>query len=74
MSRVRVSVRPSNFFIREKHPKPWGNRVASACVYLNDPATGIVASGAVGRQRIAITCTAATAVCVRTRVRVCVRA
>ena len=39
LSRVRVSVRPSNFFIREKHPKPRGNRVASACVYLNDPAT-----------------------------------
>ena len=26
------------FFIREKHPKPRGNRVARACVYLNDPA------------------------------------
>ena len=26
MSRVRVSVRPSNFFIREKHPKSRGNR------------------------------------------------
>ncbi len=24
----------------------WGNRVASACAHLNDPATGIVASGA----------------------------
>ena len=40
MSRVRPSVRPSNFFIREKHPKPREHRVASACVYLNDPATG----------------------------------
>ena len=40
LSRVRVLVRPSNFFMREKHPKPRGNRVASACVYLNDPATG----------------------------------
>ena len=29
LSRVRISVRPSNFFICEKHPKPWGNRVAS---------------------------------------------
>ena len=35
------------FYIRKKtHTKPWGNRVASACVYVNDPATGIVASGA----------------------------
>ena len=40
MSGVRVSVRASNFFIREKHPKPRGNRVASTCAYLNDPATG----------------------------------
>ena len=40
LSRVRVSVRPSNFFIREKHPKPRGNRVASECVCLNDPAAG----------------------------------
>ena len=40
LSRVRVSVRPSNFFIREKHPKPRGNRITSTCVYLNDPATG----------------------------------
>ena len=28
------------FCIHEKHPKPRGNRVASACVYLNDPSTG----------------------------------
>ena len=75
LSRVCISVRSSNFFIREKHPNPWGNRVASACVYLNDPATGIAASGADGRQRIAITCTAVTAVCVcvHTRVHACVR-
>ena len=32
LSRVRVSVRPSKFFIRAKHPKPRGNRVASVCV------------------------------------------
>ena len=38
--RVRISVRPSNFFISKKHPKPRGNRIASTCVYLNDPATG----------------------------------
>ena len=24
----------------KKHPRPRGNRVASTCVYLNDPATG----------------------------------
>ena len=34
-----------NFFIREKHTKRGGNRVALACVYLNDAATAIVASG-----------------------------
>ena len=32
LSRVRVKVRSSNYFIREKHPKPLGNRVAGACV------------------------------------------
>ena len=40
LSRVRISVRPSNFFIREKHLKPWVNRVVSVCVYFNDPVTG----------------------------------
>ena len=40
LSRVRVSVRSSNFCIPEKHSKPRGNLVASACVSLNDPATG----------------------------------
>ena len=40
MSRVRVSVRPSNVCLREKHPKSRGNRIASACVYLIDPSTG----------------------------------
>ena len=35
MSRVRVSVRPRNFFIRKKLPKPWVNQVASSCVDLN---------------------------------------
>ena len=40
LSRVRASIRPSNFFICEKHTKPRGNWVASTCVYLNDPATG----------------------------------
>ena len=34
-SRVLVSVRPSNFFIREKLPKPRVHRVASSCVDLN---------------------------------------
>ena len=40
LSRVRISVRPSNFFYMRKHPKPRGNWVASTCVYLNVPATG----------------------------------
>ena len=75
LSWVRVSVWPSNFFICEK---PRGNRVASACVYLNgqrpalSPAERAVT---VGRHRIAIACTtAATAVCVCACARVCVRA
>ena len=38
LSWVRVSIRPSTFFISEIHTKPRENRVASACVYLNDPA------------------------------------
>ena len=65
LSRVRVSVRPSN--LCEKHPKPRGNRVASACVYFNgqwpalSPAERAIT---VGRQWIAITCMLATAVCV----------
>ena len=40
LSRVRVSVRPSNCFVRKKHPTSRGNRLASVCVYFNDPATG----------------------------------
>ena len=35
MSRVSISVRPSNFFIREKLPKPRVNRVTCSCVDLN---------------------------------------
>ena len=66
-----------NFFIREKHPKPRGNRAITASVYFNgqrpalSPAERAVA---VGRHRIAITCTAVTAavcvcVCMRASVR-----
>ena len=40
LSRVLVSVWPSNFVICEKHPKPRRNRVACASVYLNEAATG----------------------------------
>ena len=42
-----------DFFIREKHSKPRGNRAASASVYLNGQRPAIVASGAgcVGCQR-----------------------
>ena len=76
LSRVRVSVRPSNFFIREKHPKPWGKRVASTCVYLNDPATGIVASGAGGHDWVPTNSDnlygdGGVCVCVRACARVC---
>ena len=35
MSRVCISVRPSNFFTCNKFPKPRVNRVASSCVDLN---------------------------------------
>ena len=70
-------------FIRQKHPKPRGNRAASASVYFNgqrptlSPAERAVT---VGCQRIAITCAAAVCVCVcacvctRACVRACVRA
>ena len=34
-----------NFCIREKHTQHGGNRVALVCVYLNEAATAIVASG-----------------------------
>ena len=37
---VRISVRPSNCFMCEKHPKIRRNRVARASVYLNETATG----------------------------------
>ena len=72
LSRVRLWVRPSNFFIREKHPKARGNRVASTCVYLNGQRPALLPAEravTVGCHRIAIACTTvATAVCVCTRV------
>ena len=40
LSRVRISVRPSIFIYAKNPSKPQGNRVASACVYLNDLSTG----------------------------------
>ena len=39
-------VRPSIFFIFEKHSKPRGNRAASASVYFNGQQPAIVTSGA----------------------------
>ena len=40
LSRDCVSVRPSNFFIREKHPKPRGNRVAArVLIWMNQRPT-----------------------------------
>ena len=74
LSRVRVSVRPSNFFIREKHPKSRGNRFTSACVYLNDPAEQAkrcVNSVTLGRHRPIEPERRRWCVCVR--VRLCVR-
>ena len=68
MSWVRVSVRPSNFFIREKRPNSLGNRVASTCCLFQWPCyrlwmpAGRAVTG--GCQWVALTCTAvATAVC-----------
>ena len=61
LSRVHVSVRPSNVFIREKHPKYRCNRVASACGYLNSQRSAFSQAErtvTVGRHRIAIACAA----------------
>ena len=46
LSRVRVSVRPSNFFICEKLPNSRGNLAASATVYFKGQRPAIVTSGA----------------------------
>ena len=46
LSRVRVSVWPSNFLYAEKHSKRRGNRAASASVYFNGQRPAIVTSGA----------------------------
>ena len=48
-----MSVRPSIFFICEKHSKPRGNRATGASVYFNGQRTAIVANS-----------NTATAVCV----------
>ena len=61
MSRVRVSVRPSIFFIREKLPKSLGNRVARASVYFNESPIGhclaSVGKGAPKHDGIKVGCT-----------------
>ena len=57
--------------MREKHPTPLGNWVASACVYLNGQRPALLPAEraiTVGRHRIAIACTA-VCVCMRTCVR-----
>ena len=81
LSRVRVSVRPSNFFLREKLPNSRIKRVASACCIFQWPCYGLwmPAKRAVtcGRLWIALTCTAvATSVCLCAcaRTLACVRA
>ena len=76
LSRVRVSVRPCNFFIREIHPKPRVNLVVSACLTLNDSATGYEWQRS-GASRLGATNSGNThgcdgGVCVRARVCVCV--
>ena len=51
-----MSVRPSNVFMREQHPKCPSNRVASACGYLNSQRSALSQAErtvAVGRHRIA---------------------
>ena len=65
LSRVRVSVQPSNFFICEKHSKPRGNRAASASVYFNGQRPAIVTSGA-GRHGWVAQC-GGCGVCTRSR-------
>ena len=69
LSRVRISVQPSNFCIREKHPKPW--EIVSPAGVFKWMASDLHCRQRTGRHRIAIACTAvtATAVCVA-----CVRA
>ena len=76
LSQVPVSVRRINFYTRKTH-KTSGNRIALACVYLNEAATPIVASGT-GRHgwvppthRTSLTWKARRYVCVRARA--CVR-
>ena len=81
LSRVRVSVRPSNVFIHEKQPKYRGDRVASACGYLNIQRSALSQAErtvAVGRHRIAIACAADGdggdgCVCARVHARACAR-
>ena len=74
LSRVRVSVRPSNFCIREKPPNSQGNRVAKACCLFQWPCYGLwmPAERAVtgGRLWIALTCTAG---CVLAHACACIR-
>ena len=50
MSRVRVSVRASNFFIREKHQKSRGNRAGSGMYISMTLQPAINASGAGDRD------------------------
>ena len=55
LSRVRISVQPSIFFICEKHSKPRGNRATSASVYFNGKRPAIVTSGAARHSWLAQT-------------------
>ena len=83
LSRVRVSVRPSIFFICKKPSNTRGNLPASASVYFKGQRPAIVTSGEGYHGWLASNSDAATAVCmcvgvckrsrrcVRTRVRAC---
>ena len=75
LSQVRVSVRPSNFFIREKH-KPSGNRIALACLFeWNSDAHCRQRSGPsrLGATDPSLTWKARRCVCVCASVHACVR-
>ena len=83
LSRVRVSVWPSNFLIHEKLSNSRGTLAASATVYFKGQRPSIVTSGAARHGWLASNSDTATAVCMcvggvqafaRVRAHACVRA
>ena len=80
MSRVRVSVQPSNFFYAKNFQILGGNLAASATVYFKGQRPAIVTSGAARHGWLASNSDTATAMCVgcagvrvREHVRACTR-